>query len=418
MLAASEISEASKRRGLASLLITTFFMWAGFFMVVPLMSVYYVDKLGWAAASIGLVLAIRQFMQQGLTPISGMLADRLGVKGLILTGVLLRVVGFATMAWADTFPLLLFSTVLAALGGSMFDSPRNAAIVTLTNKENRSRFYSLTGVVNILGLTIGTQIGALLLSASFALVAWGAALCFLATFFVTLFMLPPVRVSQRGPEEAEAGLTDGLKKAFHDKPFMMYNWLLVGYWFMWVQISISLPLAAKGLGGGNETVSWIFAINAVLTIVLQYPLVRLASRWWRPLPTLVLGVCLMALGLGSIALADSIPALMACVVLYALGGLFASPMQQTVAAELADPRALGSYFGVNSLALALGGGLGNLSGGVLYDLGKQYAFPELSWLVFCAVGLAAATGLAVLAAYLRRREERAQEAYVEDLAGA
>jgi DHA1 family multidrug resistance protein-like MFS transporter len=126
----------------------------------------------------------------------------------------------------------------------------------------------------------------------------------------------------------------------------------------------------------------------------------------------------MSLGLGSIALANSIPALMLCVVLYALGGLFASPMQQTVTAELADPRSLGSYFGVNSLALALGGGLGNLSGGLLYDLGKQLAFPELSWLVFCAVGLAATTGLFLLASYLRRRQETAQEPYVEDLASA
>lgn len=418
MLAATEISEASKQRGLISLLITTFFMWAGFFMVIPLMSVYYVDKLGWAAASIGLVLAVRQFTQQGLTPISGMLADRLGVKALILTGVLLRVAGFASMAWADTFPLLLFSTILAALGGSMFDSPRSAAIAALTNKENRSRFYSLTGVVNNLGLIIGTQIGALLLSASFDLVALGAALCFLATFFVTLFMLPPVRVSHREPEEAPGGFTDGFRKALHDKPFMLYNWLLVGYWFMWVQISISLPLAAKGLGGGNETISSMFGINAVLTIALQYPLVRFASRRLRPLPTLVVGVSMMALGLGSIALAGSVPALMACVVLYSLGGLCAAPMQQTVAAELADPRALGSYFGVNSLALALGGGLGNLSGGLLYDLSKQMGFHELSWLVFCVVGLASATGLSVLASYLRRRQDTPQEGYVEDLAGA
>jgi DHA1 family multidrug resistance protein-like MFS transporter len=126
---------------------------------------------------------------------------------------------------------------------------------------------------------------------------------------------------------------------------------------------------------------------------------------------------MMALGLGSIALANSIPALLSCVVLYSFGGLFAAPMQQTVAAELADPRALGSYFGVNSLALALGGGLGNLSGGLLYDIGKQLGFRELSWLVFCAVGLIAATGLSMLASYLRR-QETTQESYIEDLVGA
>jgi len=150
-----------------TILADTFLMWAGFFMVIPLISVYYVDKLGWAAASIGVVLAVRQFLQQGLTPISGVLADRLGAKGLICGGLLLRTLGFASMAWADTFPLLVLSVVLAALGGSLFESPRQAAIAAMTEESERSRYYSLAGVASGLGLTLGTQIGALLLPVGF-----------------------------------------------------------------------------------------------------------------------------------------------------------------------------------------------------------------------------------------------------------
>src|SRR4051812_16293350 len=130
----NSLSPREKRRGLATILADTFLMWAGFFMVVPLISVYYVDHLGWAAASIGLVLAIRQFLQQGLTPISGVLADRFGAKGLICCGLLLRTLGFASMSLADTFPLLVFSVVLAALGGSLFESPRQASIAAMTQE--------------------------------------------------------------------------------------------------------------------------------------------------------------------------------------------------------------------------------------------------------------------------------------------
>src|SRR5690349_6430931 len=84
------LSEATKRRGLYTILADTFLMWAGFFMVVPLISIHYVEKLGWAGASVGLALAVRQLIQQGLSPISGMFADRLGAKGLICTGLALR----------------------------------------------------------------------------------------------------------------------------------------------------------------------------------------------------------------------------------------------------------------------------------------------------------------------------------------
>jgi DHA1 family multidrug resistance protein-like MFS transporter len=92
-------------------------------------------------------------------------------------------------------------------------------------------------------------------------------------------------------------------------------------------------------------------------------------------------------------------------VLFALGGVLTTPTQQTVAASLANPAALGSYFGVNSLALGIGGGMGNLSGGLLYDLGARFALPDLPWLVFCLVGLLSSLGLALMALRQRRVKE-------------
>jgi MFS transporter, DHA1 family, multidrug resistance protein len=385
------LSEATRRRGLTVILIDTFFMWGGFFMVIPLISVHYVDDLGWSAASIGLVLAVRQLTQQGLTLPGGMLADRFGVKWLICGGMLLRAAGFACMAWADTFPLLLTSALLAAIGGSLFESPRSAAIAALTNVSNRARYYSLLGVVGGMGMTLGPLLGALLLRTDFSVVALVSSSCYLITFLLTVLWLPPVQVASE-----RRGLTYGIALALHDRPFMIFNLLLMGYWFMWVQLSISLPLVARAISGTTDAVSWVYTLNAGMSVLLQYPLLSLAERKLRPLPILVLGVATMALGLGGIGLAGSVTVLLLCVALFSAGALLASPAQQTVTAGFANPTALGSYFGVNALALALGGGLGNYSGGLLYSLGQQRAAPALPWLVFCVVGLVAALGMALL----------------------
>jgi DHA1 family multidrug resistance protein-like MFS transporter len=120
-------------------------------MVIPLISVHYVDDLGWAAGAIGLVLGVRQLTQQGLTLIGGALADKLGARGLIAAGMMIRASSFVLLAFADTYPLLMASVILAALGGALFDSPSSATIVALTREEGRSRFYSLLGVVSGLG---------------------------------------------------------------------------------------------------------------------------------------------------------------------------------------------------------------------------------------------------------------------------
>lgn len=397
----SSLSEAARRRGLIAILVDIFFMWGGFFMVVPLISVHYVDDLAWPAASIGLVLALRQLIQQGLTLPGGMLADRIGAKGLICAGMLLRAAGFASMAWASSFPLLLGSAVLAALGGALFESPRAAAVAALTDERTRGRYYSLQGVVSGLGMTIGPLLGALLLRFNFSVVALVASCCYIITFLVTLLALPPVRVASE-----RHNLTYGIGLALHDRPFMLFTMLLMGYWFMWVQLSISLPLAARAISGTNDAVSWVYTLNAGMSVLLQYPLLQLAERRLRPLPILVLGVAIMAVGLGGVGFATRTPALLLCVALFSAGALLAAPSQQTVAAAFANPAALGSYFGVNALALAIGGSLGNYSGGLLYGLGRQYAHPELPWFTFGAVGALAAVGMLLL----HRHQSRAAAA--------
>lgn len=382
------LSAAAKQRGLFVLLFDTMLMWGGFFMIIPLLSVHYVDNLGWAAASIGLVLGVRQLTQQGLTLFGGALADRFGAKGLIWGGLLLRAVGFAGMAWATNFPLLMLTAVLAALGGALFESPRMAAITALTDETNRVRFFSLAGVFGGVGMTLGPLIGAALLKVDFGLVALLAAACFFTTFVVTILFLPPVQVAAERQR-----FFDGIGMALRDRQFMLVTLLLMGFWFMWVQLTISLPLVANNLSGSSDAVGWVYALNSGMMVVLQYPLLRWAERELQPLPILMLGVAVMALGLGFVSFAQNVPALLVCVALFSVGAILALPSQQTVTAKLANPAALGSYFGVSSLALAIGGGIGNVSGGLLYDWSLSAAAPALPWLVFCVVGLIAAAGL-------------------------
>ncbi|MBC8076488.1 MAG: MFS transporter [Chloroflexales bacterium] len=393
-----EYSESARRRGLFALLAATFLMWGGFFMVVPLIAIHYVDGLGWAAAAIGLVLAVRQTTQQGLAMFGGVLADRIGVKAPLCAGMLVRALGFAAMAWANNLALLLLAVILAALGGALFEAPRSAAIAALTTQQNRARFYSLTGVVGGLGMTVGPLLGALLIKLNFALVCYAAAAAFVGCFLVTLALLPNVRSASAGQP-----LYRGLGLALHDRQFMLFTALLMGFWFMWTQLTLAIPLVAKQLSGTSDGVGIVYALNSGMTIVLQYPLLRLAERWLRPLSILCIGVALMAVGLGAVALAGTMPGLLACVALFSVGALLASPTQQTVAAELADPTALGSYFGVGMLALAIGGGTGNLAGGWLYETGLRIGWPPLLWAVCVAVGAVACAGLARMA-YARRHQ--------------
>jgi DHA1 family multidrug resistance protein-like MFS transporter len=383
----SRLSAAVKRRGLWVLLVSTFFAWGGFFMVIPMISVHYVDGLGWTAAAIGLVLAMRQFLQQGLTPFSGVIADRYGAKPPIVVGMLIRAVGFAAMAFAVTYPILMGSAIVAAIGGALFESPRSAAIAALTDERERSAYFAKMGVVSGLGITAGTQTGALLLEFDFRYVALASAACYVILFFLIVLWLPAVQVAERG------GALEGLRLAFRDRTFVSYTGFMGGHQFMSAQFSITLPLIAVAIAGNPSAVAWVYAVNSAVAVLLGYPVPRMAERRFGAAGALISGVVITALGLLLIGFSRGMFSLLVAVLIYSIGIVLARPSDQTVAAGLANPAALGSYFGVAALAVAFGGGLGNFAGGVLYDFGTHLGMPALPWVIFAAIGFIAAAGL-------------------------
>ncbi|HSD82941.1 MAG TPA: MFS transporter [Anaerolineae bacterium] len=380
-----------RRRGLMVLLATTFLMWAGFFMIVPILSVHFVDGLGWAAASIGLVLALRQFVQQTLTVVSGALADRFGAKQLILLGLIVRTIGFAGMAQVDALSALILTGVLAGIGGALFDSPTGAAMAALTTEGERLQFYSVRGVVSSLGMTLGPLIGSALLKVDFALVAYLSAGLYVVTLIVTWRWLPDVKVGR-----TDQSLIAGVRTVGRDRPFVVLVALLMGYWFLWVQLTLSVPLKATALSGDEGSVGVVYAVNTILTVALQVPLIRFLEKRLRPMPALVCGLGIMSLAMSSIAVTQTFLALLLCIAAFSVGNLIAAANQSTVIAGMAQPEARGSYFGVSAVALAIGGGLGNLLGSALYGASTTNGLPAVPWLIIGGVGAISTLGLWLL----------------------
>lgn len=157
------MSRVSQARNLGKyfLLIDNMLVVLGFFVVFPLISIRFVDQMGWAAVMVGIALGLRQFIQQGLGIFGGAIADRFGAKPMIVTGMLMRAAGFATMGIAHEPWLLWFSCLLSGLGGTLFDPPRSALVVKLIRPQQRGRFFSLLMMQDSAGAVIGALVGEL-----------------------------------------------------------------------------------------------------------------------------------------------------------------------------------------------------------------------------------------------------------------
>ncbi len=372
--------------GVWALLVDQGLMNTGFFMLFPLLTVHLTRDLGFEATGVGLVLAMRQIIQQGAAPLGGALSDRVGYKPVMIAGFLVRTLGFLVFAISASLAGILAGTIVTALGGALFDPPGRASLAYLTSERERQSVYAAAGTASWLGQVLGPLIGALLLPYSFTAVCAVAAAAFFAAAIQAALFLPG---GMRG-EMSNTTLWASIGAALRDSDFARFTVLLLGYYFLSTQIVITVPLLTDRLAGPSA-IGPVFAIQAGLAMVLQVPLARWAGKRFNPITQMWCAMLVVAVGFGAYAVAGDFRGLALATALVAVGQLLVAPVQSLVTARLASGRG-GAYFGVSSLALAVGGALGNTTGGALLDAGGSLGAPWLPWTAMAGVGMLTALG--------------------------
>jgi DHA1 family multidrug resistance protein-like MFS transporter len=393
-----EANPIDRRRQLPAiiiLLLNTGLMWFGFFMLIPLVALHATRDLALSAAFAGFVLAMRQFVQQGLGVFLAALSDWFGYRRMMLLGMLIRCLGFAYLAIAPDGLHLMLSGIVAALGGACFDPSSKAALAAVSRGYRRDTIFSLMSNIGNIGMTTGPLVGVALLKLDFKVVGLTAASIYIFCFFLLLIFVPPIPVSaaHTGQKHGPAQVFGQLGIVWRNRPFVLITLMLAGYYVLYAQINITLPLIAVKLTGNEDNIALIYAISSGLAILFQYLSIKVLRMWLQPITIIGLGTGLAALGLGSIAFAGSLAFLIGCVIIYSLGRLMVEPMTYTTTAQFATDDTMASYFGFSSLALALGGIVGNMAGGWLFDLGNQTGLTGLCWITFGIIGAIIVAGI-------------------------
>ncbi|WP_033135453.1 multidrug efflux MFS transporter MdtH [Aeromonas finlandensis] len=369
----------------------------GFFVVMPMISLRFVDQLGWAAGLVGLALGLRQLTQQGLGVFGGSLADRFGARPLIVTGMLLRALGFATLAWADSGAMLIFSCFLSGLGGCLFDPPRAALVIKFTRPHERGRFISLLMMLESAGAVTGALLGSWLLRFDFTYVCLLGAGLFILAALCNWILLPAYRISVK-----PTPMREGLGQVLADRAFCRLVLILSGYYMLWVQVMLIFPILVKQLAGSTTAVGWMYSLETALSLALLYPIARFSERRYKLESRLMAGILLMTVGIGLVAFVSTLSGIFVLLACFYLGIIICEPARETLMTRLANPTARGSYMGFSRLGLALGGMTGYVGGGSLYDFSLQQGQPALPWLVLGTIGVAT---MLLLARCFSRRPE-------------
>jgi MFS family permease len=283
--------------------------------------------------------------------------------------------------------------------------PASLAVVAdaVPAAQRKTAFAVIRFAIN-LGMSIGPAVGGLLVIASYrALFYIDGATSIAAGALLTAARWSdepeaPALVgaiasdaSSAAPSEMPVAMARASRRAF--ARFLLASLLLAVVFF---QFDSSLPLfVVRELHATESFYGALIAINAIIIIFTEIPLNMKMEAWSHP-RSMALGAGFCAVGFGVLALAKSLPLVVASVPLWTVGEMIVLPATSAFVADLAPPGRSGSYLGLSTTAFGLGFALGPFLG--IYAL-EHFGSTVLWTSVFLVGGVAAALFASLPRAY-------------------
>ncbi|MFD7767733.1 MDR family MFS transporter [Streptomyces sp. NPDC059787] len=393
--------EATGRTRLSPLLrlliVTQLAFNLGFYAVLPFLAAHLGQAMGMAGWLVGLVLGLRTFSQQGLFVVGGALADRYGIRPVVLAGCALRIAGFVWLGYAERTWAVICAVVLIGFAAALFspavesEVARQAVVREEAGGGSRPRVLALFTVAGQAGAFAGPLLGALLLAVDFRTACLAGAGVFVLVLAGHARLLP-----QRIPGRDRTPVKGGLRLVLRNRPFLGLCCAFGAYLLAYNQLYLALPVEVERVTGSQTALAWLFALSSLLVVTAQLPVTRWVGERLAMRRSMTAGLLLVATGFAVVAAARPagwsgtaglVPAA-GFVVLLTLGQMLVAPVARAWVPDLAEEGRLGLYTGALSSVSGLIVLLGSSATGTLLDAGLPPAVP---WLV-----LAGATGAAAL----------------------
>ena len=150
-----------RNRLFAAASVSAFINFAATFSVVFLMPFYMSQALGYPPAKIGLTLTAVPLTTAVISPISGLLSDRIGSRALGSIGLAIGSVGLILISRLGAHPShlqVILSLVIVGFGSAMFQSPNTSAIMGSVSGDMLGIASGMAATMRNLGMVTGVAI--------------------------------------------------------------------------------------------------------------------------------------------------------------------------------------------------------------------------------------------------------------------
>ena len=334
----------------------------GLFLVLPVLSVYAINLEGATTTLVGVVVGGYALTQMLFQIPFGVMSDKLGRKGTIITGLLLFAIGSIFCAIADDIWMLLLGRFLQGAGA--IGAVITATISDLVKEEQRPKAMAT------MGMAIGVAFAASMIAGPTIGAAAGVPSLFYLTAFIALSSIvvllkavpnpPKIRHSYNGkPQLAQVlgnanlikmNITNFLQKGLMTFAFMIIPMVLIRnyQWEMSELWKVYLPAMIFGF-------------------IAMAPAAIFAEKKGKFKEILILGILFFAVSYLLIGLSSGSTMFVIGVVIFFIGFNMHEPIMQSLATKFAKVHQRGLVLGIFNSCGYFGTFIGGLLGGLFFE---------------------------------------------------
>lgn len=373
----------------------------GFATIIPLLPLHLTERLGASVRLVGVVVASFALVETLAKTVWGTIADRVGRRPLIITGLVLASVAPLLMSVLRIPALFVPLRVVDGTGSSALWPASAAAIADTSPVDKRATAMGALNSFFLAGLALGPSLGLLVVgfTGSYRVGFYTASAILAAAAVLAAVLLRGIDDRPHRVHADDVVVNPNFRDVVASARMSptLLAMLLVAFVQMFgigVLAPILVIYAKRVIGLSEQLIGTLF-LAAVLTVAAaSVPAGRLADRYGK-VPAVVWGMVAATLGMWILPFTVDPAWLVAAAALMGIGFTISSPAWHALVSELAPPGRIGLAMGAAQTAEGIGLVLGPLLGGVLWDTVSERA-------PFVATALVLTVGTAILLVAIRK----------------
>jgi predicted MFS family arabinose efflux permease len=323
-------------------------------MVLPFLSVYLTQQVGFSLAQTGWIMSCFGAGSVLGAYIGGKMIDRFGFYetqfwSLFLSGFLFIALGRVQGFYAICGMVFVTSTVMDAFRPANF-----AAIAAYSQNSNRTRAVALLRLAINLGWAIGPAVGGMLAIAyGYGWLFWVDGLTCIAAALFFRAALPKRFLETEEDDEQENLLANG--KAYQDRRYLFFLLFALLNAVAFMQLFSTLPVFFKQEVHLDEgQIGRLMAMNGLLIALIEMPLIYLLERRVRATQIITIGTLMIGLTYLLFNWLGEMPwVAVSAMLMLTFGEILSLPFIATMAMNFTNKRNRGAYMGLFSITYSV-----------------------------------------------------------------